>query len=154
MHDQATDEVAARQRWMAVLARASAEELSKAFDVLEPVPSFRWLRPAESGLVMVRARIGGSGAKFNVGEAAVTRCVTRTDDGYTGVSYVLGRERRRAELAALLDALLQDRARRPAIERLVLQPMAARQREHRETASRKAAATKVEFYTLARGEDD
>jgi alpha-D-ribose 1-methylphosphonate 5-triphosphate synthase subunit PhnG len=103
---------------------------------------------------MVRGRIGGSGAKFNVGEAAVTRCVVRTGNGYVGVGYVLGRDRRQAELAALFDALLQDAARRAAIEASVLEPLVQSQRRCRETQSRKSAATKVEFYTLARADDD
>lgn len=146
--------ISARQHWMAVLARASGEQLAQAWDAVAPVPTFRWLRPAESGLVMMRGRIGGSGAKFNVGEAAVTRCAVRTSDGFTGFSYVLGRDRRRAEFAALFDALLQDPARCAEIERRVLKPIAASQRQRREEHSRKSAATKVEFYTLARGEDD
>src|SRR5689334_8918330 len=94
------DSIIARQRWMAVLARATAEELGEAWETIKPAPSFRWLRAAEGGLVMLRGRIGGSGSKFNLGEASVTRCVVQVADGQVGTSYVLGTERRRAELAA------------------------------------------------------
>ena len=143
-----------RQRWMSLLARASSDELGEAWSAFKPAPAYRTLRPAEIGLVMVRGRIGGSGAKFNIGEAAVTRCVVHTEDGYTGMSYVLGRDQRRAELAAVFDALLQDPQRHDEIERSLLERLAQSQQQRREAASRKAAATKVEFYTLARGDDD
>lgn len=146
--------IAARKRWMAVLARASTAELGQAWSAITAPPTFRWLKPAEVGLVMLRARVGGSGARFNVGEAAVTRCVVRTADGYTGVGYILGRERRRAELAALFDALLQNSARRRGIEQRVLEPLATSQQRRQKERSRKSAATKVDFYTLVRGEDD
>lgn len=147
-------ETAARQRWLAALARASADELGSAWDTVASPPTFRWLKPAESGLVMVRGRIGGTGAKFNIGEAAVTRCVVQTEQGFVGVGYVLGRDRRQAELTALFDALLQDPARRAAVEAKVVAPLAASQRERWDEKSRKSAATKVEFYTLVRGDGD
>jgi alpha-D-ribose 1-methylphosphonate 5-triphosphate synthase subunit PhnG len=149
-----SESTAARRHWLSVLARARAEELEQYLGKLDTVPAFRWLRQPEIGMVMLRARTGGTGAQFNLGEASLTRCVLRTDTGYTGVSYALGRDRRHAELAALFDALLQDPQRKPAVEREVIVPLETRQRQRREQASRKAAATKVDFYTLARGDDD
>ncbi|HKQ31165.1 MAG TPA: phosphonate C-P lyase system protein PhnG [Burkholderiales bacterium] len=144
----------ARRRWMSVLARARAEELEQHLTALNTAPAFRWLRQPEIGMVMLRARTGGTGAQFNLGEATLTRCVLRTDTGFTGVSYALGRDRRHAELAALFDALLQDSQHTSALERDVIEPLEAQQRQRREQESRKAAATKVDFYTLARGDDD
>jgi alpha-D-ribose 1-methylphosphonate 5-triphosphate synthase subunit PhnG len=143
----------ARRRWMAVLARATTAELERHLSQAYPLPTFRWLRQPEVGMVMLRARTGGTGAQFNVGEATLTRCVLRTDDGFTGVSYALGRDRRHAELSALFDAILQSPQRHDAIERDVIDALAATQADRRDTASRKAAATKVDFYTLARGDD-
>lgn len=139
---------------MAVLARARTEELERAFRTLQPAPEFQVLRQPETGLIMLRGRVGGSGAKFNLGEASLTRCVLRADNGHTGVSYVLGRDRRHAELAALFDALLQDPERRDQLDDGVIRTLEAAQAQRRDTASRKAAATKVEFYTLARGDDE
>ena len=85
---------------MAILARASREELEAAWSSLESPPAYQWLRRPETGLAMVRARAGGGGAKFNLGEASITRCTLRTADAKTGVAYILGRDRRRAELPA------------------------------------------------------
>ena len=55
---------------------------------------------------MVRARAGGTGQRFNLGEATVTRCVVRPDAALTGtqqvgVGYVLGCSHRQALLVAL-----------------------------------------------------
>ena len=56
-------------------------------------PDYVELRAAESGLVMVRGRIGGDGAPFNLGEATVTRATVRLASGEVGFAYVLGRDR-------------------------------------------------------------
>jgi alpha-D-ribose 1-methylphosphonate 5-triphosphate synthase subunit PhnG len=146
---------AQRQRWMSVLAKANAGEIDSACRPLGTLPHTQWLRKPETGLVMVRGRAGGSGAKFNLGEMPVTRCAVRLNshDGVMGVAWVQGRDARHAELAARLDALLQVPAHHDRIQRHVIQPLAAMQAARRDLAARKAAATKVDFYTLARGED-
>lgn len=132
---------------MAVLARATAEELAGAADGL--LPAFTRLRGPEVGLVMLRGRAGGTGAPFNLGEATVTRCTVRTENGWVGHAYCLGRDLRQAELAAALDAALQDPARKRQLETAVVQPLATAQASRRETLSRRAAATQVQFFTLA-----
>ena len=145
--DSAAPPTTPRQRWMAVLARAKAAEL----EALLPssLPAYRRLRGPEAGLVMVRGRTGGTGAPFNLGEMSVTRCTVRTDDGQTGHAYVPGRDERQAELAALLDALLQDPARHDALRNTVIAPLADAQQRRRESVARKAAATRVDFFTMA-----
>ena len=138
-----------RQAWMAVLARASHQELQEIIARLPGRPAYTLLRAAESGAIMVRARAGGSGRQFNLGEASVTRCTIRLADGTIGISYALGRDRRRAELAAVLDGLLQGDG---ALNQREIVPLAQRQQAQRHLASRKAAATKVDFFTMVRGE--
>jgi len=138
---------------MGILARARPAELEAACTALGPLPAWTWLRRPETGLVMVRGRAGGSGEQFNLGEMTVTRCALALDSGTTGVSYVQGRDVHHAERAALLDAILQDPLRQKNILGLVIEPLARAHRERAEVASRKAAATQVEFYTLARGDD-
>lgn len=138
--------VSDRQRWMAVLARATAAELAAAADRLPP---FTRLRGPEVGLVMMRGRAGGTGAPFNLGEASVARCTVRSDGGWVGHAYSLGRDLRQAELAAAFDAALQDPARSPDLLDDVIAPLAAAQAARRATLSRKAAATQVQFFTLA-----
>jgi alpha-D-ribose 1-methylphosphonate 5-triphosphate synthase subunit PhnG len=145
-----------RQRWLSVLAKASADAIESACRPLGALPAIQWLRRPETGLVMVRGRAGGSGEKFNLGEVPVTRCALRLDGesgnaiGVMGVAWVQGRDARHAELAARLDALLQIPAHHDQIHRHVIEPLAALQAARRDLIARKAAATKVEFYTLAR----
>lgn len=138
----------ARRRWMSILARAEAAEIAARLDTLPAPPPHRRLRGPETGLVMVRGRAGGDGAPFNLGEMTVTRCSLRLEDGVVGHGYVAGRDARQAELAALVDALMQDPARRPALEAAVIAPLAAAQAARREAQARRAAATRVEFFTM------
>ncbi len=132
---------------MAVLARATADELAVAAE--GRLPAFIRLRGPEVGLVMLRGRAGGTGAPFNLGEATVARCTVRTADGWVGHAYCLGRDLRQAELAAALDAALQDPALTLELDAAVIQPLATAQAARRETLSLRAAATQVQFYTLA-----
>ena len=141
--------VSDRQRWMAVLARAGAEAISACLAQCPKLPEFRRLRGPETGLVMVQGRQGGGGPAFNLGEMTVTRCTVRTECGWTGHAYVAGRNARQAELAALLDALLQAPAWNAILAREVIDHLAAAQRDRRAATARKAAATKVQFFTLA-----
>src|ERR1700761_9690399 len=99
---------AARRRWMAVLARANAPELSERLGACCDLPKYRMLRGPEAGLIMVRGRAGGGGATFNLGEMTVTRSTVRTETGFVGHAYVTGRDDQRAVFAALGDALMQD----------------------------------------------
>jgi alpha-D-ribose 1-methylphosphonate 5-triphosphate synthase subunit PhnG len=133
---------------MSILARAEAAEIAERLDALPPPPPHRRLRGPETGLVMVRGRAGGDGAPFNLGEMTVTRCAVRLDDGTVGHGYVAGRDARQAELAALLDALMQDATRRPGLEAAVIAPLEAAQAERRAGLARRAAATRVEFFTM------
>jgi alpha-D-ribose 1-methylphosphonate 5-triphosphate synthase subunit PhnG len=142
-----------RRRWMAVLARASATEIATLLDQVADrgqsgLPHYTTLRGPESGLVMVRGRMGGGGGPFNLGEMTVTRCTVRTATGHIGHAYVAGRDARQAELAAVLDALLQDPAVAPELHAAVIEPLAARQQARRSDTAAKAAATKVEFFAM------
>jgi alpha-D-ribose 1-methylphosphonate 5-triphosphate synthase subunit PhnG len=142
------DPAAARRRWMGVLARASAKAIADRLEALPPLPAHARLRGPEVGLVMVRGRAGGDGAPFNLGEMTVTRCTVRLADGRVGHAYVAGRDARQAELAALVDALMLDEVARPAVNEAVIAPLAAAQQQAREVEARKAAATRVNFFTM------
>jgi alpha-D-ribose 1-methylphosphonate 5-triphosphate synthase subunit PhnG len=147
--DDLPPETAARRRWMSVLARASADEIERLLAPLAPLPRHDRLRGPEAGLVMVRGRAGGTGAPFNLGEMTVTRCTIRNRDARIGHAYVAGRDLRLAELAASLDAAMQAPEHAAALERAVIAPLAAAQQEAREAKARRAAATRVEFFTMA-----
>lgn len=143
----------ARARWMSALAQAGPVAVEAAWDRLESPPSYRLLRAAETGLVMVRGRAGGTGAPFNLGEMTVTRCSVALEDGRVGHAYVPGRDGRHAERAAVLDALLQDEAARERLERLVIGPLVAVRQAREEETRARVAGTKVEFFTMVRGEE-
>ncbi len=138
-----------RRRWLSILAKAPADEVVSAWERLERQPGYRTLRAPEIGMVMVRGRMGGTGDAFNLGEMTVTRAAVRLDDGPTGIGYVAGRDRRHAELAAALDAMMQSPALRSAAEAAIA-PIEAAQSDRRDTDARKAAATKVDFFTMVR----
>lgn len=145
-------EIGARRDWMGLLARAPADRLAANFATLGDAPAFSWLRRPETGGVMVRGRAGGTGAPFNIGEMTVTRCALRLEDGTVGHAYVQGRDKAHAERAALVDALMQTEAA-PRIEASVLRPLADEAVTARTARAARAAATRVEFFTMVRGED-
>ncbi|HEY9081682.1 phosphonate C-P lyase system protein PhnG [Magnetovibrio sp.] len=142
-----------RQAWMGVLARTPKATLESFWQELADRPEYGVLRAPETGMVMVRGRAGGEGARFNLGEMTVTRCVVRTTDGRMGQSYVAGRDHRHAELAALFDALLQDPERRALLKRELIEPAENDLRDKRAQDARKVATTKVDFFTMVRGDD-
>src|SRR5437868_876724 len=136
---------------MAVLAHAEAGEIAARLRTLV-LPGHQDLRLPESGLVMLRGRVGGDGAPFNLGEAAVSRAAVKLATGESGIGYVLGRDQVKAKLIALCDALVQSERHRDAVERAVLAPIRNRLKSERDVQERQTAATKVEFFTLVRGE--
>jgi alpha-D-ribose 1-methylphosphonate 5-triphosphate synthase subunit PhnG len=147
----------ARRRWLATLAKAELGELEAAWEALAEKPTYRLLRRGETGLVMVRGRIGGTGQPFNLGEMTVTRAAVQLIDGsgkatWAGFGHVAGRAPRKAELVALFDALLQDPARHAAISGAFLLPLAERQSAAKREQAAKCAASKVDFFTMVRGE--
>ncbi|WP_170465838.1 phosphonate C-P lyase system protein PhnG [Ruegeria arenilitoris] len=143
---------AARQNWMGLLARAPEGDLMALWARYEAQPGFEWLRNPEVGGVMVRGRTGGTGAPFNLGEMTVTRCSLVLEDGTVGHSYVQGRSKSKAEAAALIDALMQTSAAE-AVRDQVIAPLKEQMLTEKTDRAAKAAATKVEFFTMVRGED-
>lgn len=143
----------ARQSWMSLLARSPREAVERAVKTLPDQVAYGFLRRPETGLCMVRGRVGGTGPAFNLGEMTLTRCVVRTSDGRIGYGYVAGRDTLHAELAAYCDALLQDEAARAGLDALLLAPLRGElaRRQARRTAE--TEATRVEFFTMVRGED-
>jgi alpha-D-ribose 1-methylphosphonate 5-triphosphate synthase subunit PhnG len=143
-----------RRAAMAILARSDAAGIERGLAAADCEATFVDLRAPEVGLVMLRGRIGGNGAPFNVGEATVTRAAVQLASGERGFAYILGRDLKKARLAAVCDALWQVNQSRDRIERHVLAPLrAALERQAQHEAAR-TAATKVDFFTLVRGEDE
>ncbi|ANG63785.1 phosphonate C-P lyase system protein PhnG [Marinobacterium aestuarii] len=141
-----------RQHWMSILARAPRAQLCALYRP-EPDTEFELIRAPETGLTQVRARSGGTGAQFNLGDMTLTRCVVRSPAGHLGYAFVAGRDRQQARLAAELDALLQESARQTQLLSDVIEPLARQQRAARSARAAEADSTKVDFFTLVRGED-
>ncbi|RWA67980.1 phosphonate C-P lyase system protein PhnG [Mesorhizobium sp.] len=153
MRGQKAREQAERKAVMATLAQAKAEEIARLWSEAGLPSEAELLRGPETGLVTVRGRIGGGGAPFNVGEATVTRATVRLPSGQVGHSYALGRDKGKAKLTAISDALWQDPAHRETIETKLVRPLRTALEEAREKRRVEAAATKVDFFTMVRGED-
>lgn len=153
MNDDHPEQTEPRQERMAVLAHAAGDELRRLWDAAGIAVEARLVRGPETGLATVRGRIGGGGSPFNVGEVTVTRATVRLAQGQVGHAYALGRDHDKARIAATLDALCQDQAWVARVEEAILAPL---RRQHAEAETRKreeTAATKVDFFTLVRGED-
>ena len=142
-----------RPEWMALLARAPQKLLDGALPQ-QGNAAPQWLRKPETGLMMVQGRAGGTGERFNLGEITVTRCALRLPgadaQAPVGVAYVLGRNHRQAQLAAIADALLQDPAQRELLEEKLLKPVREHLQQHRAVRHDRAQTTKVDFLTVAR----
>ena len=142
---------AARKAAMAVLAHSKAADIAQHLDAFA-LPAHENLREAENGLVMIRGRIGGDGAPFNLGEATVSRAAVRLATGEVGFGYTLGRDREKARMIALCDALVQSDEFAGAMEAKVLAPLRADMDSRQSQKAAETAATRVDFYTLVRGE--
>jgi alpha-D-ribose 1-methylphosphonate 5-triphosphate synthase subunit PhnG len=148
------EQTLARKRWLAVLARSSNADLESAWAdnaSSADTASIKHLRAAEIGMVMLRGRVGGTGDAFNLGEASVTRCALRLGNGPLGVGYTLGRDKRKAELIAGFDAMLQNNVRCAHIMQHVVERMAQAQAAAHHAQSQSVATSKVEFFTFVRG---
>jgi len=142
---------AQRKATMAVLAHSGAAEIAAHLDAMALPPNEN-MREPENGLVMVRGRIGGDGMPFNLGEATVSRAAVRLSTGEVGFGYTLGRDRQKARMIALCDALVQSDEFADAVEENVLAPLRAAMISVRNRKAAETAATRVDFYTLVRGE--
>ena len=139
----------ARKDWMSTLAKSVPARLAA---LLPDLPDHSLLRSPEVGAVMLRGRMGATGAPFNLGEMTVIRCSVRLHDGVVGHAWVQGRDRDHARRAALVDALMQTAAA-DKVRATILAPLVRDAADARTIRAEKAAATKVDFFTMVRGED-
>ncbi|MHA7876557.1 phosphonate C-P lyase system protein PhnG [Roseivivax sp.] len=145
-------ETAARKARMGRLAKAPEGRVAALLDACLDRPGFDWLRAPEIGSVMVRGRAGGTGQPFNLGEVTVTRCALRLASGEVGHAYLKGRRKADAEAAALVDALMQTEAS-ARLQSGVLEVLEDEARTARASRAARATTTKVDFFTMVRGED-
>ncbi|WP_458149128.1 phosphonate C-P lyase system protein PhnG [Bradyrhizobium sp. UFLA05-109] len=136
---------------MAVLAHAEPGDIANRLSTIV-LPRHDDLRAPENGLVMLRGRVGGDGAPFNLGEATVSRAAVQLASGEVGFGYTLGRDGEKARLIALCDALVQTEEFGAVVEREVIAPLRADLHARQAQRAAQTAATKVDFYTMVRGE--
>ena len=138
-------------------------------------PEYQFLRSPEIGLAMVRGRAGGTGQPFNLGEMTIIRCVvqlsgtvegigetegadalqnpkSKIQNPISGFGYVAGRSHRHAELAALCDALMQHPDWCDRVQAGVIEPLVAIAQEKRAAEAAEVESTRVNFFTMLRGE--
>jgi alpha-D-ribose 1-methylphosphonate 5-triphosphate synthase subunit PhnG len=152
MDGMEAETVKARQAAMRICASAPRGELEALVSDLVSDETVSDLRPTEKGLVMLRGRIGGEGAPFNLGEASVSRAAISLSDGTAGFAYHLGRDGQKARAAAILDALWQRPTTRAQVEE-GLAPIAERLAAKAMREAEQTAATRVEFFTMTRGDN-
>lgn len=142
---------AERRAAMSVLAHSPCADIVARLQSLN-VPAHEDLREAENGLVMIRGRVGGDGVPFNLGEATVSRAVMRLATGEVGFGYALGRDLQKARMIALCDGLAQSDQFSDELEAKVIAPLREGMLSRRRGKAAETAATRVDFYTMVRGE--
>lgn len=80
-------DTATRQHWMSVLAHSQPAELAARLNALNITADYEVIRAAETGLVQIQARMGGTGERFFAGDATLTRAAVRLTDGTLGYSW-------------------------------------------------------------------
>lgn len=153
MSDAEPQNQKARQRWMGILAKAESTQLLQRWQSLGQEPDYDFIRKPETGLTMIRGRTGGSGQPFNMGEMTLCRCAIRLANGTLGISYVPGRNTQHTLIAALADALLQNSDTHDQLQRELITPLYELQQQTKADRANQAYSTKVDFFTLVRGED-
>lgn len=146
-----------KSSWMATLAKAPLSLLEERVETLGQSPRYEFLRTPEIGLTMVRGRVGGTGQPFNLGEMTITRCIVHVyfdpdHESLAGFGYVAGRSPRHAELAAICDALLQHPDWHATVQTQVINPLQVAAQEKRSVEAAEVESTRVNFFTLVRGE--
>ncbi|MEO1199764.1 MAG: phosphonate C-P lyase system protein PhnG [Pseudomonadota bacterium] len=140
-----------REAIAGLLALSPAKRVVTLIESLPIIGQWDRLRGPESGLIMLRGRMGGGGDPFNLGEATVARASIALPDGRKGHGYVLGRDTRHAEMIAVVDALVQAQDDRDLVMERVVAPLRQERSETLAADSAAADKTKVDFFTMVRG---
>lgn len=136
-----------------MLATSSKNDLLNLWEQKKINIRYEWLRTPEIGSIMAQGRMGVTGDKFNIGEVTITRCSLKLNCGTIGHSYVQGRSKKKAEISALCDALMQTEMSNE-INKSIIIPLEKIKKNNKDKILSKAEATKVDFFTLVRGESD
>ncbi|HIE5390761.1 TPA: phosphonate C-P lyase system protein PhnG [Enterobacter cancerogenus] len=142
-----------RQRWMRALAHCQPAALQARMNALSLTPEYETIRAPEIGLVQLQARMGGTGERFFAGDATLTRAVIRLSSGTLGYGYVLGRDKAHAERCAAIDALLQEQPHFQTLMETLIAPLEADRAARIAARQAQVNASRVDFFTLVRGDN-
>ena len=143
-----------RQILMSTLAHAGLAKIREKWRQSIDDYAFKYIRKPEVGMVMAVGRADGSGEPFNLGEVSVSRCAIQLAGGETGIGYVKGRSFDHALHIALLDALSQTHTHKHLIWRQVILPLIQDHQKQLQRQQKKTQQSKVDFFTMVRGETD
>jgi alpha-D-ribose 1-methylphosphonate 5-triphosphate synthase subunit PhnG len=147
-------DIATRQRWLSALSHSDPDALSARMQALALSPDYELIRAPETGLVQIQARMGGTGDRFFAGDATLTRAVIRLADGTLGYSWVLGRDKPHAERCAVIDALLQLQPHFQTLMETLISPLEAARTSQINARRAEVDASRVDFFTLVRGDNE
>lgn len=150
-----------RPQWMRLLALAPEGTLRDLLQPLAQAVSYTFLRRPEAGLLMVEGKTDGT--RFNLGEMFVTRCAVSLSHPpaqagepgrpVQGYAWICGNRPRHAELAALGDALMQLPGYATRLRADLFDHLRDLEKQEAAEGERQIAPTRVNFFTLARGEN-
>ena len=146
-------DTATRQHWMSVLAHSQPAELAARLNALNITADYEVIRPAETGLVQIQARMGGNGERFFAGDATLTRAAVRLTDGTLGYSSVLGRDTQHAERCALIEAPMQPTSHLQNLSETLIAPLEADRAARLAARQAEVNTSRVDFFTLVRGDN-
>ena len=147
-HDTAT-----RQHWMSVLSHSDPASLAAKMVALNISADYETLRAPETGLVQLQGRMGGTGERFFAGDATLTRAAVRLSNGTVGYSWVLGRDKPHAERCAVIDALMQQPTHFQTLLETLITPLEADRTARIAARQAEINASRVDFFTLVRGDN-
>ncbi|MFH2058198.1 MAG: phosphonate C-P lyase system protein PhnG [Pseudomonadota bacterium] len=145
-------EVINRKDWIGLLGSADPADLESALEKLNPTLEYTHIVKPETGMLMVQAKADGSNGRFNLGEITISKCILQINGQYMGAGWTMGSNLRHAELAALFDGLFQDPVFQKTLDNTLIPLLKEKQQALNDCRLKDAADTKVEFFTLKRGE--
>ncbi|HDG1691837.1 TPA: phosphonate C-P lyase system protein PhnG [Kluyvera georgiana] len=146
-------DTATRQRWMSVLSHSDPANLAEKMVALNIIADYKTIRAPETGLVQLQGRMGGTGERFFAGDATLTRAAVRLSNGTVGYSWVLGRDKAHAERCALIDALMQQPIHFQTLLETLITPLEADRTARIAARQAEINASRVDFFTLVRGDN-
>ena len=97
--------------------------------------------------------MGGTGERFFAGDATLTRAAVRLTDGTLGYSWVQGRDKQHAERCALIDALMQQSRYFQNLSETLIAPLDADRMARIAARQAEVNASRVDFFTMVRGDN-